>query len=173
MKGRKKKKKEKNKTKQEGRLPVAFRDANSGVPEGGGGAVDGKGVVRVGNVAAHVGDDGEPAALGDGLGVQERGDGLHEVNAVHKDIRVHNLGEGTTGGSLGHIPANDVLTTLIREFSGGQKGPGRGNKERSFTRECQPGGQNQRHRRHNDQGLPSRGHGGTRSFLVFRLKVEK
>ena len=96
-------------------IPVILGNANGGVLEGGGGVIDRQGVVRVGDVAADVGDDGNLATLGQALRVQKGRNGLHEIDAVHEDVRVQNLGEGASLGGLCHVPANDILTVLTNK----------------------------------------------------------
>jgi len=66
-------------------------DSDSGLCKGGGGVVDGYGVVRVGCVTADVYNDGQ-FTLGERgeLLVIEGGDGLREVDAVDKYVMLAN-----------------------------------------------------------------------------------
>jgi hypothetical protein len=62
-------------------------DRNSGLVKGGVDAVDWDGVVRVGGVAANIHHDRQLAiGVFQGLGVNERRNGLAEVDAIDKDI---------------------------------------------------------------------------------------
>jgi hypothetical protein len=73
-------------------LVVLDLDGDSGILEGGVDGVDGDGVVRVCGVARDVDDNGEVAALlGEEFLVDERGNGLGEVDGVEEDISLGDL----------------------------------------------------------------------------------
>jgi hypothetical protein len=73
-------------------LVVLDLNRDGGVLEGGVDGVDGDGVVRVCGVARDVDDNGKVAAwLGEEFLVDERGDGLGEVDGVEEDISLGDL----------------------------------------------------------------------------------
>jgi hypothetical protein len=73
-------------------LIVLDLDRDGGVLEGGVDGVDGDGVVRVCGVARNVDDYSEVATLlGEEFLVDERGDGLGEVDGVEEDISLRNF----------------------------------------------------------------------------------
>lgn len=73
-------------------------------------------------VGADVANNGKVAGRGGkSFGVDERRNGVGEVNAVHEDVGINDLLERTTLLGLGHIPLDDVLfgdTNILGELNG-------------------------------------------------------
>lgn len=85
-------------------------DVDGGLVESGVDVVHGDGVVRVCGVAADIADNAQLAIRRlQALHVDERWDGLGEVDAVDKDVRLNNLRVwARTLRGLGEIPFLDV-----------------------------------------------------------------
>lgn len=83
---------------------------NGRVVEGGINIINRDWVVGVGSVARDIAHDAEvPVGNVQAGQVDKVGDLLGEVNAVDKDVRLDNLGEGSALSGLRHIPLENVL----------------------------------------------------------------
>ncbi|KAJ8052541.1 hypothetical protein LXG23DRAFT_50544 [Yarrowia lipolytica] len=95
---------------------------HGGMVERGSNCVHGDRVVGVGGVSRDVDNDTELSGLlVEQIVVDERRNGLRQVDAVDEDIRVSNLLEGSTLLGLVHVPSNDVLfgdTDLSGQING-------------------------------------------------------
>lgn len=98
--------------------PVALDvHLDGGLVKGGVDVVDGDGVVRVGRVAADVADDAELATGGfEAREVDERRNGLGEVDAVDKNVRLDDLWVRAVALlGLGQIPLLDLRAADLLE----------------------------------------------------------
>lgn len=99
---------------------IGGRDRDNGLIEGGVDRIDGDRVVRVSGVTRNITDDGQFARAIDQFLGDERRDLLVKIDAVDKDIGLHDLRERTASLGFIDVPLDDVFfgnTSLASEIT--------------------------------------------------------